>query len=330
MPKTYNNLFCDVIDWENLYQAFLAARKGKRYAWPTLSFAANLEENLVNIQNHLIWESWRPGRWHEFVVHEPKRRLIQAPPFADRVVHHALVNVIGPLFENKFVFDSYACRQGRGFHMASDRVQHFLRTQTRQHGRVYVIKADIAKYFQSVRHDALMTLISRTICDPQVLHLCRRIIYQSGMDGHGIPVGALTSQLFANIYLDQLDHYIKDGLGIRCYCRYMDDFIIISPDKARLREILSKIEFFFEPPADVAAEPQNSHFPQRTGCRFLRVPRVGHPPAAQKAHRSTGQAANNFSGPALFPGPAADRGVAPADTKFFRLHETLQRASNSN
>ncbi|MCD6346229.1 MAG: group II intron reverse transcriptase domain-containing protein [Bacteroidales bacterium] len=193
MPKTYNNLWSKITDWDNLYRSFLAAKKGKRYKPGTLRFCAHLEENITNIQNHLLWGSWRPSPWKEFMVYDPKQRLIQAPPFKDRVVHHALVNVLEPLFEKKFIFDSYACRRGKGFHSAVKRVQSFLRKSSEKQGLVYVLKADISKYFQSINHNVLILMLKRTVKDKRTMGLCKIIVRNTGFDGKGIPVGALTS-----------------------------------------------------------------------------------------------------------------------------------------
>ena len=145
MPKTTNGLWAKIIDFENLHQAFLEARHGKRYRLEVMRFAINLEENLTNLQNHLIWKTWAPGKQREFVVKEPKIRLIQAPPFADRVIHHALVRVIDPAFERKFIPDSFACRIDKGTQKAVFRVQHFLQVAKRNWGDdFYVLKADSA------------------------------------------------------------------------------------------------------------------------------------------------------------------------------------------
>lgn len=268
MPKTYNNLWPEITDWDNLYKAFLAARKGKRYKPGALRFCARLEENITDIQNRLLWGSWSPAPWKEFMVYDPKRRLIQAPPFKDRVVHHALVDVIEPLFEKKFIFDSYACRKGKGFHQSVARVQTFLRKAAVASDKVYVLKADISKYFPSINHDALYGILCRTIKDKQALNLCRTVIKETGFDGRGIPVGALTSQLYANIYLDQLDHYIKDELGVKLYCRYMDDFIIVANDKGSLWDLLDKLAGFLTNELRLALNPKTAIFPAVRGVDF--------------------------------------------------------------
>lgn len=266
--KTYNNIWKDIIDWGSLYWAYLAARAGKRYAGEVLEFQERLEEKLTVIQNQLIWGQWRPGRWHEFIVHDPKLRLIQAPPFADRIVHHALVDAISPFFEKKFIHDSYACRVGKGFHMATKRTQCFLRCVSKRPGGPYVLKADISKYFPSINHDCLMSILRRTIRDVPVLQLCEVIVRQSGFPEVGIPVGALTSQLFANTYLDQLDHYLKDQLGVKYYCRYMDDFIVVHNSKKELWEILKAAEDFLINRLCLRLNPKTDIFPGSHGVDF--------------------------------------------------------------
>ena len=228
MGEVDGSLWEKIISWENLYEAFLSARRGKRRRTSTLVFSEFLEENLVDIQNRLIWKEWSPGFWREFYVHEPKKRLIQAPPFRDRVVHHALVGVIEPMFEKKFIKDSYACRKEKGTHAAVKRVQFFMRRVSAGSERPYVVKADISKYFPSIPRDRLLLEIEKTIKDKNVLWLCRKII---GAGGCGIPIGSLTSQLFANMYLDRLDHFAKDDCGYRHYVRYMDDWVIICENK---------------------------------------------------------------------------------------------------
>jgi len=268
MPKTYKNLWEGIIGWDNLYTAYLEARKRKRYKAGVLRFNANLEENITNIQNHLMWGSWRPSKWKEFMVYEPKRRLIQAPPFKDRVVHHAMADTVGPLFEKKFIFDSYACRRGKGFHQATKRVQNFLQKAQVDGRTTYILKADISKYFHSINHDVLLSILCRTIKDKRTLNLNEHIVRDAGFDFCGIPLGSLTSQLYANIYLDQLDHYIKDDLGVKHYCRYMDDFIIVSNDKKYLWFLLSEIEYFLTNKLKLTLNPKTAIFPASRGIDF--------------------------------------------------------------
>lgn len=213
---------------------------------PVLDFAARLEENLVDIQNRLIWHTWEPGTWTRFTIREPKQREICAPPFKDRVVHHALVRVTEPLFERRFVDHSYACRVGKGTHAAAARVLGLTRKARRNWGDYWVLKCDIAKCFPSIRHDVVKGIIRKVVRDSDVLWLWDTIIDKSGYDQQGIPIGALTSQLLANITLDPLDHFIADDLGYGDYCRYMDDFLVVDGDKRRLRVLKAAIENFLE------------------------------------------------------------------------------------
>lgn len=243
MPRTVNGLWAELTSFENLYAAFQGARHGKRYRLEVMRYAANLEENLINLQNHLLWRSWTPGRQREFTVREPKLRAIQAPPFEDRVLHHALVQVVEPLFERRFIHDSYACRRDKGVQRAVKRVQHFLRIARRNWGDdVYVLKADISRYFASILHPVLMREVEQVISDQDVLWIWRQILTGYGHEnGLGLPVGALTSQLGANIVLNRLDHIAKDHMGIRFYARYMDDFIAVLPDKATAQSVLREL-----------------------------------------------------------------------------------------
>lgn len=268
MPKTYNNLFADIVDFQNLLKAYHCARKNKRYTFEVLDFTSNLEENLINIQNHLVWKSWRPGPYRCFIHCEPKKRYIQAPPFRDRVVHHALAQVIEPLFDRKFIHHSYACRAWKGTHAAVRYQQTCLRKANAKWDRAYVLKADISKYFPSISHRILYRVLQRTIRDKEVLWLCATIIRHGGDNGRGIPVGALTSQLFANVYLDRLDHFLKDQLGVKYYVRYMDDWVVVGPSKAHLHEVLALAKIFLEDELGLLLNPKTEVFPASHGVDF--------------------------------------------------------------
>ena len=263
---TVNGLWANVIDFEMLYDAYRRAAARKRFIGSSMKFRQNLEENIIQLQNELIWRSYVPRPLRVFTIHEPKERQIAAPHFRDRVVHHSLVAAIEPHFERRFISDSYACRKGRGTHRAMRRTQAMARAAKREWGSYWVLKCDIRKYFPSIRHDLLMQAIRRTISDPCVLWLLDTIIESHG-DGRGIPIGALTSQLCANIYLDQLDHYLKDELGLRFYVRYMDDFIVIGKTKGELRGVLADITAFLET-LDLRLNHRTGIWPGRHGIDF--------------------------------------------------------------
>lgn len=241
MPKTHANLWPRITAWDNLHAAYLEARKGKRYTPSALRYADRLEENLHNLQNHLMWKTWRPSPFREFVVHEPKLRLIQAPSFPDRVAHHALHRVIEPLFDRKFAHHSFACRKGKGNIPAALHFRSMLRRAQGKWGKVFAIKADISKYFPSIHHDTLLAMLPRTIRDTDALWMCEAIVRGSGYESRGIPIGALTSQLFAGIYPSRFDHFLKDDMGVEFCIRYMDDLIVLGRTRRDMEDLLSVI-----------------------------------------------------------------------------------------
>jgi hypothetical protein len=199
----------------------------------------NFEENIIDLQNCLMWKSYEQSRYHEFKVYEPKERIIFALPFRDRVLQHALINIIEPIFEKSFIYDNYACRTNKGTIAAILKLEEFLGDHTKGS---YFLKADIKKYFYSIDHDILKRIIRRKISCADTLKLIYLIIDTT--DGPGIPIGNLTSQLFANIYLNELDQFCKHTLKAKHYIRYMDDFIILSEDRDYLRMCFAEIENF--------------------------------------------------------------------------------------
>jgi retron-type reverse transcriptase len=197
-------------------------------------------------------------------VREPKKRLISAPAFRDRVVHHAITQVIAPLFENKFIGETFACIVNRGTHRAAELAWRYAKQARRQWGNYYILKCDISSFFLSIDQDILKSLIKKTIYDKKLYHLIAIVIqsYESPeQDGKGMPIGALTSQLFANIYLDPLDHFIKEICRIKYYIRYMDDFFILSNNKEYLRELLFKIENYLRDNLKLNLNPKTGIFP---------------------------------------------------------------------
>jgi retron-type reverse transcriptase len=271
MPKTYTHLWERVIDFENVYHAFREATKGKRYRRGALKFKNLLDENLIILINDLEYESYQLQDYRQFYVNEPKRRLISAPQFRDRVMHHALCQVIEPIFENRFVDETFACRDGRGTHASMKYVLKCARAAKRRWGNYYVLKGDIQHYFPTVDHELLKGVIRRNIADAKVLRLIDTIIDSYNTDGEpgkGIPIGALTSQLFANVYFGPVDHWIKEQNPIKYYTRYMDDFVIIHNDKNFLKELLEKLEVFLHDKLKLTINPKTAIYPGRHGIDF--------------------------------------------------------------
>lgn len=256
-----HGLYEEVYSYENLYQAYREARKGKRFRPEVLNFTNNLEANLIEIQNELIWRTYRIGPYREFYVHEPKLRLIMALPFRDRVVQWAIYRVLNPRLDKRYIGDSYACRPGYGVHRAVKRLQYWMRHMRRRHPQVYVLKMDISKYFYRIDHEILMDIFAELIDDDDLLWLLGTI-YRSEdtlfglpqgvsdyslcnrIAGRGMPVGNLTSQMAANLYLNEVDQFIKHNLRVRRYMRYMDDMVILHHDKQYLWAIKREVEGF--------------------------------------------------------------------------------------
>lgn len=262
--RSYADLFPIVANWENLLLAYGEARRGKRNRPEVLRFHQRFESSLEELRGQLLSGEWMPDPYREFVSFgEVKRRVIHAPTFRDRVVHHALVRIIGPLLEQKWIFDSYACRKGKGIHRAAKRVQRFLRE-----GRGnYVLQLDISRYYPSMDHAVLLEMLGRTIRDERVMSLVGRMLDGFASSGVGIPIGALTSQVFANVYLNELDHFIKECMGVHCYVRYMDDMVLVG-DKDALRGAWGEIRWLVEGALRLRLNPKSRLYPASHGVDF--------------------------------------------------------------
>ena len=266
--KRFGHLYEKVYAFDNLYGAYLKARKNKRYRREVLKYTSNLEENLIVLQNELIWKTYLPRPAKEFYVHVPKKRLITAPAFYDRVLHHAVHNIIEPIFDKTFIYNSFACRAGKGTHAGVDALVKYLKEATKRYDRVYCLKCDISKYFPSIDRNILFDILKKKIKDPDLLWLIQRIL--DGNEGRiGIGIGALTSQLFANVYLNELDHFVKETMRVKYYIRYMDDFILLGPDKAELHQIRQEIEGYLWSHLRLNTNGKTQVFPITKGITFL-------------------------------------------------------------
>ena len=241
------DLYAELCSYENLELAFKKARKGKTLKLYVIEFEANLDENLKQLQQELLFHSYRPKPLETFILRDPKTRKISKSDFRDRVVHHAICNIIEPLFEKCFIFDSFANRLGKGTFKAIERFEHFARKVSRGFTRpCFVLKADIRHYFETVDHKILLSILQRRIDDKQLLWLIQVILqnYQTEAKGKGMPLGNLTSQFFANVYLNELDQYVKHILKAKYYVRYVDDFVILGNYPKDLYILKEKIETF--------------------------------------------------------------------------------------
>ncbi len=240
-----------------MLKASKKARRCKRYKASTAIFEYDLERNIIKIIEVLKNKTYEPGAYYDFYIHDHKKRLISAAPYFDRVIHHALINVIEPIIEKSFIYDSYACIKGKGTHKAVQRYNEFKRLN------VYVLKCDIKKYFESIDHEILLNIIGKKIKCKNTLWLIKKIIdsrksdinneYFDGDDllepysrRKGIPIGNLTSQFFANLYLNDFDHFIKEELKESFYIRYCDDFVLFGNSKRRLNHAKSCISDYIK------------------------------------------------------------------------------------
>jgi RNA-directed DNA polymerase len=236
------NLFSAVVDFANLYRAFVAASHGKRERPEVREFEYHLETRLWEIRDELEAGMYAWGPFHCFWVRDPKRREIRAAPFRDRVVHHAIFNGLDPIFRRGFIADSYACIPGRGTHLAVERYRAFVGARG---GRGYRVQGEIKRYFASVDHAVLRERLRRRIGDERLLVLLDTLVtHGAERPGRGMPIGSLTSQLFANVYLDALDHFVKERLRVRHYLRYMDDFLLLAADRSEARGRFHEVRAF--------------------------------------------------------------------------------------
>jgi retron-type reverse transcriptase len=279
--RRVGHLWDRLVSFENLLRAAETACKGKRFRPCVAAFHFDLERQLLRLGRELSDQTYRPGPYRTFHLYQPKKRQISAAPYRDRVVHHALTRVLEPIFERSFLPDSYACRKGKGTHAAVDRCQR----QARRFR--YVLKADVQKFFPSIDHQILKGLIARKVKDPDVLRLAGLLIDHSNPQEavwnwfpgddlftpterrRGLPIGNQTSQFFANVYLDPLDHFLQDRLGVGGYVRYCDDFLVFSDDKALLADVSRQAASFLGSLRLRIHPTKNVVFPVRAGVPFL-------------------------------------------------------------
>ncbi len=269
MSKTIKNCFDDKLTYINLYNAYYRICKNRRNKSYILKFELDLETNLINIMNELKTNTYKPGKYHEFIIYEPKQRLIKALPFKDRVVHQWYIGeFIKPFIVKRFITDTYSCIENRGTHKAVLQIQKYMQKYRRINPDYYVLKCDIKKYFYSINKDILFNIMSKYITDKKLLNLTKIIIFDDDKDRVGIPIGNYTSQYFANIYLNELDHYVKDVLKVKYYVRYMDDFVLLLDSKSECKIIKRKIEEFIEDKLKLTLNSKSKYFPNSLGVDF--------------------------------------------------------------
>lgn len=235
MGKKYKHLFESIVCLENLKFAYKQTLKGKRKSWAYLEFKEFAALNLEELHADLVSGNYQPSPLRDFWVYEPKPRLISAPSFRDRIVHHALCAMIGPILDKTLLPRTFACRNGKGTHAGVRQVQADLRKM----GSGYCLKTDFSRYFASIQRDTLTMLIAKKIACPKTMALIKQITPSTGV---GIPIGALTSQFYANLYGGVIDRVLQQTCKIKTWARYMDDIVVLDPDLSRLFEVKRQVE----------------------------------------------------------------------------------------
>ncbi|MDR0221674.1 MAG: RNA-directed DNA polymerase, partial [Lachnospiraceae bacterium] len=260
-----------ICDFQNLYNAHLAARRGKRGKTEVIRFEMNLAENITAMQRDLAEKSYRPSGYLHFMVYEPKARSIFAPAYRDRVIQHCLCdNIIMPTLEPRLIYDNASCRIGKGTHFSMNRLSGFLREFYRHHGTDgYFLKCDIRKYFENINHEALKKKLAK-VFDTDIYNLlCDIIDSYEATEGAGLPLGNQTSQWFALYYLDGVDRLIKEKLRVKYYVRYMDDFVLLHHDKEYLRHCLGEIRRVCRDDLHLEMNEKTQIFPVKNGVEYL-------------------------------------------------------------
>lgn len=238
--KRVSNLFDKIVDYDNLYLAYTKARRCKRRRREVREFEKNEEVLLRKLQQSLIDGTYRTSKYETFTIYEPKERVIFKLPFyPDRIVHHAIMNVLEPIWVSIFISSTYSCIKGRGIHKAVKDVKRDLKDEE---GTKYCLKLDVKKFYPSINHDILKFIIRKKIKDKKLLNLLDEIVDSTD----GVPIGNYLSQFFANLTLAYFDHWIKEVKKVKYYYRYADDIVILHPDKYTLRTLYKEIDQYLK------------------------------------------------------------------------------------
>lgn len=271
MPKKIKNCFYKNLTFEKLLKAHFRARVHKSYKNEVIKFELNLENNIINLLNKLKNKKYHLGNYYNFIIYEPKERLIKALPYVDRIVHQWYVEeFIKPYIVPRFITTSYACLQDRGTHKAVADVQSQMRKFKKTCPNFWVLKCDIQKFFYSINPNILFKILQKYIADKELLAFTKLLIFdrRSPSDTVGIPIGNYTSQFFANIYLNELDQFVKRKLKIKYYTRYMDDFILLLPNKATCQKVKKDIEEFLNSTLKLKLNSKSKYYPNKMGVNF--------------------------------------------------------------
>lgn len=266
--KTIRNSFYKNITFNNFLNSYYKTKLGKSYTKDILSYNMNYELVLVELMSLIKSFKYKVGTYKSFIIYEPKKRIIRCLSFKDRIVQTWYVEYfLKPYFIPRFIYDSYACIENKGTHKGVKRLKYFMNYMRNKYNNYYVIKFDIKHFFESIDKDILFNILSKYIKDKYLLDFTKKLIYS--YKDKGIPIGNYTSQYFANIYLNELDYYIKYKLKIKCYLRYMDDFIILVKDKNTARNTYNLIEVFISNKLNLELNRKSRYYKNKEGIDFL-------------------------------------------------------------
>lgn len=271
MPKKIKNCFYKSLTFDKLIAAHKRARKHKAYKNEIIEFEFNLENNITNLLNNIKNKKYRLGKYREFKVYEPKERIIKALPYPDRIVHQWYVEeFIKPYILPKFISTSFACIPERGTHKSALQIEKYMRIFKRNYGDFWILKCDISKFFYNINPNILFDIMKKYISDKALLDFTRLLIFDSreDFDKIGIPIGNYTSQFFANIYLNEMDQYVKRVLKIKFYVRYMDDFIFLQKTKDECVKLKKIIEEFLDSHLGLKLNEKSKYYPYKMGVNF--------------------------------------------------------------
>jgi len=257
--KTYNKLYEKLYSKDNLISAFKKARKGKRKKDYVINFESDLDKNIRLLQKELKLKIYRPHKLRKFIIRDPKTRTIHASIFRDRIVHHAIINLIQPIYEKRFIYDSFASRKNKGTHLAVKRFECFVKKVSSNGRKIkkpfnnnsiqgYFFKEEIKHFFNTIDNKILINILRKKIKDEDFIELIEIVLdnFETPVKGKGLPLGNYTSQFFANVYLNNLDYFIKHRLQTKYYIRYVDDFVILHKEKKTLLKFRGKIEKYLK------------------------------------------------------------------------------------
>ncbi len=268
MSKTIKNVFDEKLTFTHLATAHVRASKNKRNRKEVMKFNVDLECHLINLLENIKNNKYRLGKYREFVIYEPKKRIIKSLPYIDRIVHQWYVEeFIKPYIIKRFIKDTYACIDGRGTHQAVLTTRKYMRKMKQKYEDYYIVKCDIRKYFYNIDKHILFRIMQKYITDKKLLEFTKVLIFD-GTGDIGIPIGNYTSQFFANIYLNELDHYIKDQLRIKYYVRYMDDFILLASNKEEAKYLKQCVNDFVTSHLHLELNEKSRYYPNAMGVNF--------------------------------------------------------------